>query len=82
MIDTKVKLCDSGACLKHIAVEKTKPAQQQHEKAAMTPEPSKLVETQMKSLLKRIRSSPDEEGLQSLKNFCRENDINGRGTVN
>ena len=68
--------------IKDIAVKKVKPSQKQHEKIAMTPEPSKLVENQMKSLLKRIRSSPDEEGLQSLKNFCRDNDINGRGTVN
>ena len=50
-------------------------------KIVMAPEPSKFVENQTKSSLKRIRSSPDEEGLQSLKN-CRENGINGRGTVN
>ena len=67
--------------IKDIAVKKVKPFQKQHEKVAMTPEPSKLVENQMKSLLKRIRSSPDEEGLQSLRNLCSDNDINGRGTV-
>ena len=48
----------------------------------MTPEPSKFVENQTKSLLKRKRSSPDGEGIQSLNNFCRDNDINGRRTVN
>ena len=58
--------------LKNIAINKTKVVEPVHQRSVETTRKSKTSDGQYKLLLERLQSSPDENSLQTLMNFCIE----------